>query len=103
MAGEPNYQVEIREQGVRFQLDFEKVYWCSRLSTERDRLLKLLKKGETLLDLFCGVGPLAIRAAKNGLNVIANDLNPDCYKYLLKNAEINKVSDKVLALNQCAR
>ena len=103
LAGEKVYEVEVREQGVRFQLDFEKVYWCSRLSTERDRVLKLFKKGETLLDLFCGVGPLAVRAAKNGLNVIANDLNPDCYIYLVKNSEINKVDDRMMCFNDCAR
>jgi tRNA (guanine37-N1)-methyltransferase len=59
------------------------VYWCSRLQPERDRLLDMLKKHETLMDLFCGVGPLAVRAARKGLHVIANDLNPDCYKYLV--------------------
>jgi len=40
--------------------------------------------------MFCGVGPLAIRAAKLGMKVIANDLNPDCYEFLLKNIKLNK-------------
>jgi len=54
-------------------------------------MLKKFKKGETLCDMFCGVGPLAIRAAKMGVKVLANDLNPDCYKYLLQNINKNKV------------
>lgn len=49
------------------------------------------------------MGPLAVRAARNGLNVIANDLNPDCYKYLTENAELNKVSNRMLCFNDCAR
>lgn len=103
LAGPANYEVEVREQGVRFLLDFEKVYWCSRLSTERDRLLATFKKGETLMDLFCGVGPLAVRAARIGMHVIANDLNPDCYLYLEKNAKLNRVEDRMLCFNGCAR
>jgi tRNA G37 N-methylase Trm5 len=35
-----------------------------------------MKKGECLADIFCGTGPLAVRAARKGLFVIANDLNP---------------------------
>ncbi len=45
-------------------------------------MLAKFKEGETLCDMFCGVGPLAIRAARKGLKVIANDLNPECYLYL---------------------
>jgi tRNA G37 N-methylase Trm5 len=39
----------------------------------------MMRAGEVLVDLFCGVGPLAVRAAKKGLFVIANDLNPYCH------------------------
>ena len=53
--------------------------------------MKLFKPKERFLDLFCGIGPLSIRAAKQGLTVFANDLNPDCYEYLKINAKINKV------------
>lgn len=51
----------------------------------------MIKPGQLLADIFCGVGPLAVRAAKKGVYVIANDLNPECYKYLLINAKENKV------------
>lgn len=47
--------------------------------------------GELVVDLFCGVGPLAVRAARKGAYVIANDLNPSCYEYLQKNTKINSV------------
>ena len=47
--------------------------------------MKLIKPGEILCDAFCGIGPFSIRAAKKGIKVFANDLNPDCYKYLLLN------------------
>ena len=56
-----------------------------------------------MVDLFCGVGPLAVRAAKKNLFVIANDLNPYCHEYLEKNCLINKVDARVLCWNMCAR
>ncbi len=42
-------------------------------------------------DVFCGVGPFAIPAAKKGCEVHANDLNPASHKYLVENIKINKV------------
>ncbi len=62
-----------------------------------------MKKGELLLDIFCGVGPLALRAAKKGLFVFANDLNPDCYKSLTHNSKQNKLESRVKCFNLCAR
>lgn len=74
------------------------VYWCSRLSTERQRVVKdFFKPGDVLLDMFCGIGPMAIRAAKEqNMRVLANDLNPECYHYLRKNIVLNKVADTVI-------
>ena len=92
LAGEENYNVEHKEGNVRFQFDLRKTYWSSRLQNERDRVLKLLKKNEVLCDAFCGVGPLALRACKQGVKVYANDLNPDAYTYLNNNIKLNKLN-----------
>lgn len=86
-----------------FKFNFQEVYWCSKLSTERTNMLKKFIPGEIVCDMFAGVGPLSIRAAKMGCRVIANDLNPACYKYLIQNAQINKVSNRIHAYNLDAR
>jgi tRNA (guanine37-N1)-methyltransferase len=43
-------------------------------------------------DVFAGVGPFALPAAKKGCNVYANDLNPVSYKWMVENVKLNKVS-----------
>jgi len=79
-----SYETTQVEDKVKFKVDISKVYWCSKLSTERTRLIeKVLKEGDVLCDMFCGIGPLAIKAAvKKRVKVLANDLNPESVHYL---------------------
>lgn len=103
LAGEENYFVQVKEHGVSYVFDYSKVYWNSRLSTEHRRVLKHLKSGQVVCDMFAGVGPFAIPAATLGHEVYANDLNPNSYKYLCENAKKNHVSSKVFAFNMDGR
>jgi tRNA (guanine37-N1)-methyltransferase len=41
--------------------------------------------------MCCGVGALACFAAREGMEVFANDLNPDAVSCVIKNAESNRV------------
>ncbi|KAG1754966.1 Met-10+ like-protein-domain-containing protein [Suillus paluster] len=97
LAGEPNYIVEHHESNCRFTFDFTQVYWNSRLHTEHDRLVQLFEPTDVIADVFAGVGPFAIPAAKKGCAVFANDLNPESARYLTKNIVDNKVASLVRA------
>ncbi|KAH9984412.1 Met-10+ like-protein-domain-containing protein [Russula vinacea] len=97
LAGEPNYIVEHSESDCRFTFDFSRVYWNSRLHTEHARLVDIFQPQDLIADVFAGVGPFALPAAKKGCAVLANDLNPESYKYLTLNIKDNKVSDSVRA------
>jgi tRNA (guanine37-N1)-methyltransferase len=94
------------EDKVKFKVDVSKVYWCSKLSSERNRMIdKYFKNGDVLCDMFCGIGPLSIKSAvkRNGLNVVCNDLNPDGIEFCKININLNKVKDRVTAFNMDAR
>ena len=93
------------EDGYKFMVNVATVYWCSRLAAERNRVAEqFIKEGEVLLDMFCGIGPMAIKSAKmSKARVLASDLNPDCYKYLRKNIVLNRVADQVIPFNMDAR
>ncbi|CAK1603879.1 unnamed protein product [Parnassius mnemosyne] len=91
IAGEEDFVVTVKENRCNFQFDFSKVYWNPRLGKEHERILQFLKPGDVLFDVFCGVGPFAIPAAKHKCKVFANDLNPDSFTWLNHNAKQNKV------------
>ena len=43
LAGIEDFNVMVKENYVKFQFDFSKVYWNPRLSTEHGRIAELLK------------------------------------------------------------
>lgn len=97
----PTTVVTTTESELRFSFDFAKVYWNPRLSAERDRInKKLLHGADVLYDVFAGVGPFALSAARyRKVRVLANDLNPHSYESLCSNVVANKLSDRVSCSN----
>lgn len=103
LCGEPLYQVETKENGVFFEFDFSKVYWNPRLSTEHERIVQMLQPGDVLYDVFAGVGPFSVPAAKKKCSVLANDLNPESYKWLQHNMKRNKCQNMAKTFNKDGR
>lgn len=91
MAASQLIRASQSENDCRFTFDFREVYWNSRLHTEHERLITKFDKGDLVADVFAGVGPFAIPAAKKGCAVLANDLNPSSHKYLTLNIAENRV------------
>lgn len=105
IAGEDKTTTVHRENGCLFHLDLSKVYFTPRLSHEHERVATLARQGETVIDLFSGVGPYAIQVAKrlSEVKVYAVDLNPAAVQYLNRNILLNKVWDRVTAIEGDAR
>ncbi|RLG90957.1 MAG: hypothetical protein DRO36_05140, partial [Candidatus Hecatellales archaeon] len=57
-----------------------------------------VNRGDTVLDLGCGVGIQAIFAAEKASQVLALDLNPKAAKCTKLNVRLNRLEDKVEAL-----
>eukprot|EP01023_Acetabularia_acetabulum_P030111 TRINITY_DN2835_c0_g1_i5.p1 TRINITY_DN2835_c0_g1~~TRINITY_DN2835_c0_g1_i5.p1 ORF type:complete len:426 (-),score=75.93 TRINITY_DN2835_c0_g1_i5:192-1469(-) len=104
IAGENRLETEVVQYGTKFKLDFQKVYWNSRLEQEHKRVVGLLRSSEVIVDMMAGIGPFAIPAARKGCKVYANDLNPDSYRYLEINKKLNKIQeDRLQLFNMDAR
>ena len=97
LAGDGTETVH-REYGCEFALDIADVYFSPRLATERHRVTEQVEAGERLVDMFAGVGPFAIPAAKRGAEIVAVDLNPVAVDYLRENARRNDVAERVTAI-----
>lgn len=91
IAGKEDFIVTQPHLGCSFTFDFSKVYWNTRLSTEHRRQVEMFQPGEAVCDVFAGVGPFALPAAKKRVFVLANDLNPDSYTSMEENIKVNKV------------
>lgn len=105
VAGSENTETVHREYGCSYLLDPRKVYFSPRLSYEHYRIASQVVEGETIVDMFAGVGPFSILIAKlhRNVRVYAIDINPDAIGYLEKNLRINRVEDKVIPILGDAR
>lgn len=96
LAGEDRTETEYKEHGCRFRIDVQKTFFSPRLSTERERIANLIEDGETVINMFGGVGMFSIIAAKKKKCTIYNiDINPHAAALCEKNIKLNKLVGKV--------
>ncbi len=97
LTGDKNTETIYTESGIKLKLDLNKVYFSSRLGTERTRIADLVKDRENVLVLFAGCGPYAIRIAKyKKVNVTGIEWNPIAIKYFKENVKLNKVRVNII-------
>lgn len=95
VAGELRTETIHREYGCRYKVDLSRAYFTPRLSTERSRILSRVMEGDTIVDMFAGVGPYSILIAKSKKpsKVLAIDKNPDAVRYLRENIILNSAKN----------
>lgn len=98
ICGSSDLKTTVKENKCLFDLDLSEIYWNPRLCTEHERILLKLKSGDVLYDVFAGVGPFSVPAAKKGCIVIANDLNPNSCKWLKVNKTKNRIKNELLTV-----
>jgi tRNA (guanine37-N1)-methyltransferase len=103
LAGADTTRTKVTEFGRTFLVDFSAAYFSARLSTERQRLLALVRPGERVLDMFAGVGPFAIILAAKARFVMACDLNPGAVLLLRENTRLNRSPNVLPVLADAGR
>lgn len=83
------------ENGVKYRLDASRVMFSSGNVAERARPIEA--RGETVVDMFAGIGYFAIPLALRGgpARVIAIEKNPVAFEYLQENVRLNRVGHVV--------
>ncbi len=101
LAGENRTITEYKEHGCRFRVDVAKTYFSPRLSTERLRIANMVGEGETIVNMFAGVGTYSILMARMNktCKVYSIDSNAVAAELCEANAKLNKVQDRVVSIH----
>lgn len=88
------------ENGIRYGFDVTKVMFASGNTAERMRMRNLDCTGETVVDMFAGIGYFTLPLAKfsGARRVFACEKNPESYRFLVENVRDNGLSDTVIPI-----
>ncbi|AKB28490.1 tRNA methylase Trm12p Wyeosine biosynthesis [Methanosarcina siciliae T4/M] len=94
-----------KEHGCFFKQDVTKVMYSKGNLEERKRMSKL-GQGETVVDMFAGIGyfsiPMAVHAHPE--KIISIEINPESFAYLKENIRLNHVEDIITPiLGDCSQ
>jgi tRNA (guanine37-N1)-methyltransferase len=105
LFGEEKTETIYQEYGCCFKVDLASAYFSPRLSFERMRITNLVNQGETIVNMFAGVGCYSIMIAKHRpiKQVLSIDLNPKAVELMKENVQLNRVEDKVVVIEGDAR
>jgi len=81
------------ENGVKFRFDVSEIMFSSGNIEERNRMAKIKCDGETVVDMFAGIGYFSIPMAvyQKPRKIIACELNPVAHLFLVENTRLNGV------------
>lgn len=88
------------ENGIRYGFDVTKVMFASGNTEERMRMRNIDCTGETVVDMFAGIGYFTLPLAKfsGARRVFACEKNPESYEFLVRNVKMNEVDDVVIPI-----
>ena len=113
LAGAGDTETVHTEHGTKYALDLAEVMFSPGNKAERARMGEVVRgdersestdwasggtaslTGERVFDMFAGIGYFTLPMARAGARVTATEINPDSFRYLLENARLNGVDDRV--------
>ena len=98
VAGEKKKETIHTESGVRLRLNVETCYFSTRSSEERLRISRAVKKDESVLVMFSGIGvyPLVISRNSKAKEIYCVEMNPIASAYAVENVRLNKIDNVYL-------
>ena len=105
VAGERKTRTVHRESGCLFSVDVDKCYFSPRLFYERIRITRLAEEGETVVNMFAGVGCFSIVMAKHAEveKAYSIDVNLDAVQQMRENIRVNRAYGRVVPMLGDAR
>ena len=99
VAGNPVTVTTHMEHGVKFRLDPLRLTFSGGNVGERIHMPTLVESGELVVDMFACVGQFGLHIAKRSkAKVIAIEINPEAYAFLIENIKLNQVENRMIAI-----
>jgi tRNA (guanine37-N1)-methyltransferase len=97
VLGEKNLIAIAKENSCVFKVNVKTCYFSSRLSGERKEIASKIKKKDSVLIMFAGVGvyPIVINKIANPKKIVGVELGKDCCKYFKENLKLNKMKNEI--------
>lgn len=92
-----------KENNILYKIDVSKVMFSKGNLLERKRLLSQIRDGETVIDMFAGIGYFSLPIARltKAKEVIAIEKNPTAYNLLTDNIHLNKINNIIAIQGDC--
>jgi tRNA wybutosine-synthesizing protein 2 len=92
-----------KENEILYKLDVSKVMFSKGNLSERKRLLGQIKEGETVIDMFAGIGYFSLPIAKftKAKQIFSIEKNPAAYNFLTDNIALNKINNIIAIQGDC--
>ena len=97
LAGEGDTETVHTEHGTRYAMDLAEVMFSPGNEAERSGMANRVAAGERVFDMFAGIGYFTLPMARAGAEVLAAEIRPESYRYLVENAVLNGVQARVEA------
>ncbi|MFD1586143.1 class I SAM-dependent methyltransferase [Halorientalis brevis] len=95
LAGSGDTETVHTEHGTKYALDLAQVMFSPGNKAERAHMGDVVDADDRVFDMFAGVGYFTLPMARAGAHVTATEHNPTAFRYLLENAKLNDVHDRV--------
>ena len=98
--GDENMETMHKESGCLFKVNPKRVFFSPRLSYERMRVASKVMAGETIINMFSGVGCFSIIIARiqPQTKIYSIDVNPYAYEYMNENVRLNRMEGRVIPI-----
>jgi tRNA (guanine37-N1)-methyltransferase len=99
--GDERMETTHKECGCSFTVNLKQVFFSPRLSYERMRVAGSVSAGETIINMFSGVGCFSILIAKMQpqTTIYSIDVNPSAIECMKANAALNRVEGTVIPVH----
>lgn len=97
IAGEKNLISTSKENNCVFRFNVKTCYFSSRLAGERKEISCKIKKKDSVLVMFAGIGvyPIVINKMIHPRKIVGVELGKDCCKYFNENLKLNRMVGKI--------